>query len=133
MGRGAARVVSDVRLQLGDLVDDDIGAGPGHDPLEPEVLVPGRDGETVVLLTKVLVLRERHPHACVAAVASAALAEKLKGLAVRRPRRVGALVHLRQPLVHLAVKGLVPSLPRRPLHELSLRLEPRAEAALLRD
>ena len=79
--------------------------------------MPGRDGETVVLLTKVLVLRERHPHACVAAVASAALAEKLKGLAVRRPRRVGALVHLRQPLVHLAVKGLVPGLPRHPLHE----------------
>jgi hypothetical protein len=116
VGRGAARVVGDVPLDLRDLVDDDVGAGPGHDPLDPEVLVPGHNCKTVVLLTNVLVLRESHPHACVAP-AIAALAEKLIGLVVRRPRYVGTLVHLRDPLVHLAMKGLVPGLPRRPLHE----------------
>src|SRR4029453_12687345 len=101
---------------------------PIHDPRDTEVLVPGRDDETVILLTNVLVRRERHPHVYVAAVI-AALAEKLEGLAVRRPRRVGGLDHPRDPLVHLAVKGLVPGLPRRPLHERQFTLRTSSRGA----
>jgi hypothetical protein len=81
---------------------------PGYDVLDLVRLVPGRDGETIVLSSNALVLLDRQPQACLATPFDTALAEELEQLLRGlRPHRDSLLVQTRHSLVYFARQGLV--------------------------
>jgi hypothetical protein len=116
-GRGSSpRIIFDVRLGGGTLVDDHESVGSSDDPLEHVGLMTGSDSEAIVLGADLFVLVDRHRDVLLTSagpvVARAALAEKLEQALVgseRAPLRF--LVYLRDPFVDLAEERFIPALP----------------------
>jgi predicted PurR-regulated permease PerM len=104
-----ARVVLDVRLGRGDLVDDDVLVRPLDGAFELGRLVSGPHEEAVVLGADAFVDIEGHAYALAAAASLAAFAEEVEG-PVWRPG-LGLLAELRDALVDLAEERLVLRLP----------------------